>query len=140
MQSLCLLTPNFTAHLDYWPINGLSQYHKQESLQKNNLKFKMNFRIVLIMYHLKMFNIKVTYGMSSQEDLTSVIILQLLQGPIWLNNWRIRTSVTSLERLPTYLRKKTQNIISNVSLATPVMLFYFVIFYFKSLSLIIFSS
>lgn len=35
------------------------------------------------------------------EGLTSVIILQLLHGPIWLNNWSIRTSVTSLERFPT---------------------------------------
>lgn len=35
------------------------------------------------------------------EGLTSVIILQLLHGPIWLNNWSMRTSVTSLERFPT---------------------------------------
>lgn len=37
-------------------------------------------------------------------QLTSNIILQLLQGPIWENTCRMRASVTSLERFPTYLK------------------------------------
>lgn len=44
-------------------------------------------------------------------QLTSLIILQLLQGPIWENTCRMRASVTSLERFPTYL--KTQENTAN---------------------------
>lgn len=40
-------------------------------------------------------------------QLTSNIILQLLQGPIWENTCRMRASVTSLERFPTYLKTQT---------------------------------
>lgn len=45
------------------------------------------------------------------NELTSTIILQLLQGPIWPNNSKMRASVTSLHRFPTYLdsRKKTMD-------------------------------
>lgn len=51
-------------------------------------------------------------GKDTQEDkkninlLTSVIILQLLHGPIWVKSCRIKISVTSLERFPTYLEGK----------------------------------
>ncbi len=40
--------------------------------------------------------------------LTSVIILQLLQGPIWVKSCRIKISVTSLERFPTYLQGREE--------------------------------
>lgn len=43
-----------------------------------------------------------------QSELTSTIILQLLQGPIWLNNSKMRASVTSRDRFPTYLHTQTQ--------------------------------
>ena len=41
---------------------------------------------------------------SSRRTLTSIIILQLLHGPICWNSSRISGSVTSLHRFPTYLR------------------------------------
>lgn len=39
--------------------------------------------------------------------LTSTIILQLLQGPIWPNSSKMRASVTSRDRFPTYLDAQT---------------------------------
>lgn len=49
--------------------------------------------------------------------LTSVIILQLLQGPICVKSCSIKISVTSLERFPTYLQKKCVQIVKKFSTA-----------------------
>lgn len=40
--------------------------------------------------------------------LTSTIILQLLQGPIWPKSCMISASVTSRDRFPTYLKDRTE--------------------------------
>lgn len=40
--------------------------------------------------------------------LTSTIILQLLHGPICVKTCRMRGSVTSLDRFPTYLQRRAQ--------------------------------
>lgn len=43
-----------------------------------------------------------------KKKLTSTIILQLLQGPIWPNNSKMSASVTSRDRFPTYLDAQKQ--------------------------------
>lgn len=42
------------------------------------------------------------------RTLTSTIILQLLHGPICVKTCRMRGSVTSLDRFPTYLQARTE--------------------------------
>lgn len=63
---------------------------------------------------------KPQHRIRKDDKLTSTIILQLLQGPIWPNNSKMRASVTSLDRFPTYLScflkhgQKTQTVLMNV--------------------------
>lgn len=50
-------------------------------------------------------------GMKKKRTiLTSTIILQLLQGPICVKTCRMRGSVTSLDRFPTYLQTRGQTV------------------------------
>lgn len=69
--------------------------------------------------------------------LTSTIILQLLQAPIWPNNSKMRASVTSLERFPTYLdtRKKEMDRRHMISTVTLIIKFKFL-----ALGVVIFNN
>lgn len=57
---------------------------------------------------LKLFPIVKHYSPDKGIRLTSTIILQLLHGPICVNTCRIRGSVTSLDRFPTYLQTRRE--------------------------------